>query len=119
MGKKDRRALFLEYDENYDPFVGIDANEYLIENYPYMSLRFRRAVWSTLQTTDIDWEPIWDIIDATVEEISESFPEKESEPIPYENDEDLEEDDEYEDDNVSTDELDEEISDDISPECES
>ena len=119
MGKKDRRALSLEYDENYDPFIGIDANEYLIENYPYMSLRFRRAVWTSIQSSDIDWTPIWDIVDGIVEEISESFPAKESEAIPLETDENLEEDDEYGDDDVSTDEHNEEISDDVSPECES
>ena len=87
MASKDRRSRHYEFDLNYDPFVGLDANEYLIENYPSMSLPFRRAVWTTIQTDDeIDWEPLWDLIDTAVEKLASTFPENESVPIPLDDD---------------------------------
>ena len=34
MGRQsERRALYLQDDPDYDPFIGVDINEYLIENY--------------------------------------------------------------------------------------
>ena len=39
MGRiSERRALYYEDDPDYDPFVGIDVNEYLIAEYPRMTL---------------------------------------------------------------------------------
>ena len=82
MASKDRRSRYHEFDINYDPFIGLDCNEYLIEHYPSMSLKFRRAVWTTIQTDDdIDWEPLWDLIDDVVNQLATTFPEKESLPL--------------------------------------
>ena len=68
MGRaSERRALFYENDPDYDPFIGIDINEYLIENHPGMTLKQRRAVWRLCQADDeLDWTPIHDEIDAWV-----------------------------------------------------
>ena len=108
MGVKDRRALYHQFDETYDPFVGINANEYLIENYPSMSLRYRRAVWSTIQSDpDFDWEPLWDLIDNVVEQLAETFPPEQSIPVPLD------------DDNISSDGDSQKISNDVSIECRS
>ena len=105
MASKDRRALFREYDENYDPFVGINADEYLIENYPRMSYTYRRAVWSTIQSDpDFDYEPLWDLVDSVVEDLADNYPPHQSEPVPLD------------DDNNSSDGDSEEISNDVSSE---
>ena len=34
----ERRALYNEDDETFDPYISLDVNEYLIEHYPMLSL---------------------------------------------------------------------------------
>ena len=45
----ERRALYNEDDETYDPYISLDVNEYLIDKYPMLSLKRRRSVWSICQ----------------------------------------------------------------------
>lgn len=68
MGRvSERRALFLQSDPDYDPFVGIDVNEYLIEEWPQLTLKQRRSVWTICQSDeDFDFTGIYEQIDATV-----------------------------------------------------
>ena len=62
--KAERRALFLETDENHDAYIGIDVNEYLIETFPSLTLRQRRAIWTRAQNEDlIDFSVLEDQID--------------------------------------------------------
>jgi len=69
MGRmSERRSLYYEDDPDYDPFVGIDVNEYLIAEYPHMTLKQRRAVWHLCQTDgDFNFDPVYEEIDAWVE----------------------------------------------------
>lgn len=48
----ERRALYNEDDETYDPYISLDVNEYLIDKYPMLSLKNRRSVWSSCQSDD-------------------------------------------------------------------
>ena len=41
----ERRALLLEADDSYDPFLTIDVNEYLIEEFPTLTAKHRQSVW--------------------------------------------------------------------------
>ena len=44
MGRvSERRALYYENDPDYDPFVGVDVNEYLIQNYEGLTLKQRQS----------------------------------------------------------------------------
>ena len=72
MGRKEeRRALYYQSDPTYDPFVGIDVNEYLIENFPTLTLKQRKAVWSLCQSDgDFNFDPIYEEIDAWVEYVT-------------------------------------------------
>ena len=69
MGRvSERRALFLENDPDHDPFLGVDVNEYLIEWYPTLTAKQRRAVWTSCQSdVDFDFESIHEQIDAWVD----------------------------------------------------
>ena len=71
MGRKqERRALYYEDDPDYDPFVGVNINEYLIETYPMMSLKQRKAVWTLCQSDgDFNFDPVYEEIDAWVEHV--------------------------------------------------
>ena len=73
MGRSaERRALFYEDDPDYDPFVGVDVNEYLIENHKSLTLKQRRSVWTLCQQDEsFNYEPIYDEIDAWVEYVLE------------------------------------------------
>ena len=68
MGRvSERRALFYESDPEFDPFVGVDVNEYLIEEWPMLTLKQRRAVFSLCQNDEeFDFDPIYEQVDATV-----------------------------------------------------
>ena len=68
MGRvSERRALFYESDPEFDPFVGVDVNEYLIEEWPMLTLKQRRAVFSLCQNDEeFDYDPIYEQVDATV-----------------------------------------------------
>ena len=63
----ERRALFYEDQSDYDPFVGVDANEYLIEDWPMLTLKQRKSVISSCQYDDeFDWSPVYEQIDQAV-----------------------------------------------------
>jgi hypothetical protein len=71
----ERRALFYEEQSDFDPFIGVDVNEYLIENWPKLTLKQRKAVWSHCQLDeDFDWEPVWEQVDSTILLIAENDP---------------------------------------------
>jgi len=72
----ERRALLLEADDSYDPFLTIDINEYLIENYPTLTAKNRQSVWHLCQNDeDFDYDSIHNQIDDWVYEYAESDPE--------------------------------------------
>jgi len=92
----ERRALLLEADETYDPFLTVDVNEYLIEEFPTLTAKHRQSVWHLCQNDDdFDYEPIYAQIDEKVEEYADTN----SEVILDYEDDDSEEDDDDEDDN--------------------
>jgi len=71
--QSERRALFYEDQSDYDPFVGIDANEYLIEDWPMLTLKQRKAVISICQyDEDFDWTLINEQIDQAVITLAET-----------------------------------------------
>ena len=74
MGKwTERRSLYYEDDEKYDPYMSLDVNEYLISEWPTLSLKQRRAVWTLAQADEeFDWSSIEDQIDYYVEEVMSS-----------------------------------------------
>ena len=72
----ERRALLLEADDSYDPFLTIDVNEYLIEEFPTLTAKQRQSVWHLCQNDeDFDYDSIHDQIDDWVYEYAESNPE--------------------------------------------
>jgi len=69
----ERRALFYEDQSDFDPFVGVDANEYLIEDWPMLTLKQRKAVISTCQyDAEFDWTPVYEQIDQAVLVLAET-----------------------------------------------
>ena len=66
----ERRALSLLDNPDFYPLLVVDVNEYLIENFPQLTLKQRRAVWTKCQTDDeFDYEPIHDQIDQWIIEL--------------------------------------------------
>jgi hypothetical protein len=71
----ERRALLLETDDSYDPFLTIDINEYLIAEFPTLTAKQRQSVWHLCQNDDsFDYDSIHDQIDNWVFEFAESNP---------------------------------------------
>jgi len=71
----ERRALLLEADDSYDPFLAINVDEYLIEHYTTLTAKNRQSVRYLCQNDeDFDYEPIYDQIDGWVYEYAESNP---------------------------------------------
>ncbi len=105
----ERRALLMEANDDYDPYLTIDVNEYLIEEWPTLTAKHRQSVWHLCQTDeDFDYDTIHDQIDEKVYIYAESNPmvvlgdededESETEGDEELDDEDL--DDEESDDNI-------------------
>ena len=68
----ERRALYYEEQSDFDPFIGLDVNEYLIEDWPKLTLKQRKAVWSACQKNeDFDWSSVYEQIDDAVFELAE------------------------------------------------
>ena len=69
MGKwTERRSLYYEDDEKYDPYLSLDVNEYLISEWPTLSLKQRRGVWTLAQNDeDFDWSSVEEQIDDYVQ----------------------------------------------------
>lgn len=100
--KTERRSLYYESDEDFDPTISVDVNEYLIETWPTLTLKQRNSVWSLCQNDeDFDYESIHNQIDDWVYHLAEDNPEVNLGEDAYsdEESEDEEEDlDEHEDD---------------------
>ena len=74
--KTERRSLYYESDEGFDPSLLVDVNEYLIENWPTLTLKQRTSVWSLCQNDeDFDYESIHNQIDDWVYQLAEDNPE--------------------------------------------
>lgn len=81
MGAFDRRALFYENDSNYDPNIVFDINEYLITNWPKLSLKNRKSIWTNCQNNeDFDLSSLEDQVDRAVIELAASDPVLSSDP---------------------------------------
>ena len=71
----ERRALSYEDNDDYDPNITVDINEYLIENWPTLTLKQRTSVWSLCQNDeDFDLESIYEQIDDWVYQLAEDDP---------------------------------------------
>tara|TARA_Y100000033_G_C2736701_1_gene106290 strand:- start:279 stop:845 length:567 start_codon:yes stop_codon:yes gene_type:complete len=91
--QSERRALYYESDESYDPTLSVDINEYLIETYPVLNLKQRTSVWTLCQNDeDFDFSDIYDQIDDKVFEYAETDESLNAEDL-YSEDKDEDEDD--------------------------
>ena len=69
----ERRALLLEADDDYNPYLTVDINEYLIEEFPTLTAKHRQSVWHLCQNDDdFNYDSIHDQIDDWVYEYAES-----------------------------------------------
>ena len=76
MPNNERRNLFYQFDEEHDPLITIDVNEYLIDEYPTLSLKARKAIWTIAQNDEeFDFSSIEEQIDEYVEQAAEENPE--------------------------------------------
>lgn len=90
----ERRALLLEADDSYDPFLTIDVNEYLIKEFPTLTAKHRQSVWHLCQNDeDFDYDSIHDQVDDWVFEYAESNPDVVLDNSSYTEEEPEEEDD--------------------------
>lgn len=79
MAAKDRRERYYHFDKEFKPTVGLDINEYLIEHYGQMSLKFRRGVWITMQKDPaLDLSSLENLVDQYVQRIADQFPDQEA-----------------------------------------
>jgi len=76
MGRiSERRALSNEDDPDFDPYLSVDVNEYLIEEWPKLTAKQRKAVWSKCQSDpDFDYDPIFEQVDQMILTIAETDP---------------------------------------------
>ena len=73
MGAKSRRALFYENDDNFEPSIVINVNEYLIESWPQLTFKQRQSVWTLAKGDDeFDFEPIHSQLDNIVYQLAET-----------------------------------------------
>lgn len=99
MGALDRRALFYENDAEYDPNIVFDINEYLITNWPKLSLKNRKSIWTICQNNDdFDLSSLEEQVDIAVVEFAASDPVLSSDPDFHESVLDSDEEEEYEED---------------------
>ena len=69
----ERRALYYENDDSHDPMISVDINEYLIEEWPKLTLAQRKAVWTLCQNDEeFDFDPIYEQIDTMVVQLAET-----------------------------------------------
>ena len=88
MGSLDRRRLFFENDSEYNPSLTFDVNEYLIEEWPMLSAKARKAVWITCQNDDqFDYSHIEEQVDEHVYAYAETDPSVELPTIDPDDDE--------------------------------
>ena len=73
MSANERRALYYSAVDEHDPYVQVDINEYLIENWPVLNLKQRKCIWTLCQNDeDFVFDEIHDQIDAHVFAYAES-----------------------------------------------
>jgi len=73
--RSERRALYHEHDDNYDPCVSVDVNEYLIDSWPGLTKKQRQSIWTIAQEDDdFDYDPIYDQIDDIIYELAQTDP---------------------------------------------
>ena len=98
MGANSRRELYYESDDNFDPFIKLDINEYLIETWPQLTLKQRTSVWTMAQNDEeFDFSPIEDQIDEFVYQLAETDSTVE---LPPQDDSEDEDDEDEEDDGL-------------------
>ena len=67
MSANERRALFYSADDTHNPYVQVDINEYLIENWPELNLKQRKCIWTLCQNDEeFSFDEIHDQIDNIV-----------------------------------------------------
>jgi len=105
MGRfSERRALYYEDDETFNPVLSVDVNEYLIETYEATSLKQRRAIWSLCQNdTEFDYSTIENQIDVWVTKYAETDPNMNTNLKDNSINLDYEDEEEYIDDSVTLD----------------
>ena len=100
MSKSDRRALYYEDNEEFDPTISVDINEYLIEQWPTLTLKNRTSVWTLCQNDDdFDFDSIYEQIDDWVYTLAEEDPN-----VDLGEEDESDEDDEEDEDNEDYDE---------------
>ena len=71
----ERRARLMEANGEQNPYLTIDVNEYLIEEWPTLTAKHRQSVWHLCQTDEeFDYDSIHDQIDEKVYIYAESDP---------------------------------------------
>ena len=97
MPNNERRNLYYAFDEGHDPSITLDINEYLIDEWPTLTLKARTAVWTVCQNNeDFDMSSVEDQIDDAVYTVAEQSPELGIE-LPAEDDDDEDDADELTD----------------------
>ena len=92
----ERRALLLESDDSYNPFLDVNVDEYLIEDFPTLTQKQRTSVVHLCQTDEeFSYDEIYAQIDDKVYEYAETNPEVILDDV---DDSDSEDDEEEEDD---------------------
>lgn len=113
--KSERRSLYYEDNDEFDPTITVDVNEYLIENWPTLTLKNRTSVWSLCQNDeDFDFDSIFEQIDNWVYHLADEDPnvnlgDEDTSGVGFEDkasdkdDDDDDEDDDYDEDDDSLD----------------
>ena len=71
----ERRALLMECNDDYDPYIVVNVDEYLIDEWPTLTAKHRQSVRHLCQTDDeFDYDPIHDQIDEKVLIYADSDP---------------------------------------------
>ena len=93
MGATTRRNLYYNSDQEYNPNLTVDINEYLIDTWPQLSLKQRTSVWTIAQDDEeFDYESLYEQIDDIIYELAETDKTIELPPEDEESDEDDEDD---------------------------
>jgi hypothetical protein len=93
----ERRALLLEADDSYNPFLAVDVNEYLIEDFSTLTIKQRTSVVHLCQNDeDFDYSSIYEQIDDKVYEYAETNSEVVLEELSDIDEDEYEEDDSFE-----------------------
>jgi hypothetical protein len=93
----ERRALRLEADDSHNPYLAVDVNEYLIEDFSTLTIKQRTSVVHLCQNDeDFDYSSIYEQIDDKVYEYAETNSEVVLEELSDIDEDEYEEDDSFE-----------------------